>query len=278
MRLIRNLIFFSSTTLLLLSCGNESKTTAEGRQAKAPARLIEETASYAADSLTMQGFVAYSDSFEGKRPAVLVVHEWWGLNDYAKNRVRELARLGYVALAVDMFGNGQTADNPQQAMQLAGPFYENLPMAKRRFDAGLARLKAHPQVDTSKIAAIGYCFGGFIALNAAKQGTELDGVVSFHGSLGGVTPDKNLLKAKILVCHGAADGMVPEQEVAMFKKQMDSIGADYTFKAYPDSKHAFTNPNATEKGKKFNIDIAYNAEADKNSWNDMKDFFGKIFQ
>lgn len=158
------------------------------------------------------------------------------------------------------------------------PFYKDPQLLKTRFDAALAKLKTFPQVDTNNIAAIGYCYGGFVVLNAAKLGASLKGVVSFHGNLSGVAPDKKLLKAKILVCHGAADKFVTPQEVNNFKKQMDSVGADYTFKVYPNATHAFTNPASTETGKKFNMPIAYNAEADKNSWNDMKDFFSKLFK
>jgi dienelactone hydrolase len=209
---------------------------------------------------------------------VLVVHEWWGLNGYPKMRARKLAELGYVAMAVDMYGNGKTADNPDDAGKMAGPFYQDPQMAKSRFDAALNKLKTYPQVDTTNIAAIGYCFGGGIVLNTARLGENLKGVVSFHGTLVGTPADKNLLKAKILVCHGADDQFVKPQEVAKFKKQMDSIGADYTFKQYPNATHAFTNPDATASGQKFKIPIAYNAAADSASWNDMKSFFAKIFR
>jgi len=141
----------------------------------------------------------------------------------------------------------------------------------------LTMLKKLPQVDTNNIAAIGYCYGGFVVLNAAKQGSDLKGVVSFHGGLAGVQPSKDLLKADILICHGGADGFVPQPEVNAFKKGMDSIKASYTFKVYPDATHAFTNPEATAKGKQFSMPIEYNAAADTASWNDMKVFFNKIF-
>jgi dienelactone hydrolase len=151
-------------------------------------------------------------------------------------------------------------------------------MAKKRFDAALNKFKQYSQVDPTKIAAIGYCFGGGIILNNAKLGEDINGVVSFHGTLAGVPAKKGLLKAKILVCHGGADPFVPQKDVDQFKQQMDAIGADYTFKVYPGAKHAFTNPNATALGEKFHIPIAYNAAADSASWNDMKEFFGKIFK
>ena len=226
----------------------------------------------------MKGFVAYDSASTAKRPAVLIVHEWWGLNDYPKMRARELAKLGYVAFAMDMFGDGKTVDNPDAAGKIATPFYKNPQKAKARIDAALATLKSMSQTDTSKIAAIGYCFGGGMVLNAAKLGENVNGVVSFHGMLAGVPPKKELLKAKILVCHGAADQFVKQPEVDQFKKQMDSVGADYTFKAYPDAGHAFSNPNSTNVGKQFNIPIAYNAAADSASWKDMKSFFDRIFK
>ncbi|HEX5653842.1 MAG TPA: dienelactone hydrolase family protein, partial [Chitinophagaceae bacterium] len=223
-------------------------------------------------------YVVYDENKEGPRPAVVVIPEWWGLNDYIKGRAKKLAELGYIALAMDMYGDGKTADNPDSAGKLATPFYQKPQMAKARFDAALAKLRSYPQADSSKLAAMGYCFGGGMVLNLARLGENLKGVVSFHGSLLGTPADKNLLKADILVCHGAADPFVPQSEVDQFKQQMDSIGARYTFKAYEGATHAFTNPNATAVGEKFKIPIAYNAAADTASWKDMKDFFNTIFK
>ena len=262
------------TIIISLSACNNNDKKAETKEPK----LHEENITYSADSVTMNGFVVYDENKEGPRPAVLVVHEWWGLNDYAKMRAKELARLGYIAMAVDMYGNGKTADNPTDAQNLAMPFYQNPQMAKSRFDAALNKFKSYSQTDGNKIAAIGYCFGGGVLLNTARLGEDIKGVVSFHGSLVGTTPDKNLLKAKILVCHGAEDKFVLPPEVAQFKKQMDSIGADYTFKQYSDATHSFTNPNSTAMGQKFNLPIAYNAAADSASWKDMKEFFDRIFK
>lgn len=259
------------------SC-NSNESTKE-KAAITPAQKIkEEMVSYSADSVTMNGFVAYDESSVKKRPVVLVVHEWWGLNDYAKSRAKKLAELGYLAMAVDMYGNGQQADNPETAGKMATPFYQNPAMAKARFDAALAKLKTMAIADTTQIAAIGYCFGGAQVLNMARLGSPLKGVVSFHGNLVGVSPDKKLLTANVLVCHGEADPFVPASEVAQFKKQMDSVGATYTFKGYAGASHAFTNPDATAMGTKFSIPIAYNAAADSSSWNDMKVFFGQIFK
>jgi dienelactone hydrolase len=281
-------IFFPALMLALLvaSCNsNDSKSstdksedTTTANQSAMTTQLKEENITYTADTVTSNGYIVYDAAKEGKRPAVLVVHEWWGQNDYVRNRAKQLAELGYIAMAVDMFGGGKTADNPKDAEALAMPFYQNPQMTRTRLEAAMNKLKTYPQADTASLAAIGYCYGGFVVLNAAKLGAPLKGVVSFHGNLSGVQPRKDLLKANILVAHGAADPFVPEAEVAAFKKSMDSIGANYTFKAYPNATHAFTNPVATETGKKFNIPIAYNGAADTASWNDMKTFFGTIFK
>jgi dienelactone hydrolase len=265
-------------TSFFASCNNSgSSATNNTTDSSAGSELKEENVTYSTDSVTMNGYIVYGDSVQGKRPAVLVVHEWWGLNDYAKSRARQLADLGYVAMAVDMYGNGQTASTPQEAGNLAGPFYQNPQLTEKRLNAAIAKLKTYPQVDTSKIAAIGYCYGGFVVLNAAKLGADLDAVVSFHGNLGGVKPNKDSLKAKLLVLHGEADPIVKPEEVAQFRKQMDSIGADYKFVSYPNAKHAFTNPAADSVENKFHIGVGYNAEAAEKSWEEMKQFLRNVF-
>jgi dienelactone hydrolase len=266
--------------IFLSSCNSNEKEADKSEtnktEIKAP-KLKEETVNYKIDTLNMASYVVYDENIEGKRPAVLVVHEWWGLNDYIKRRARMLADMGYIAMAVDMYGNGRMGNNPDEAGKLAMPYYQHPDMAKKVFDAAVEEFKKNPNVDQSKIAGIGYCFGGGVLLNLARMGEPLNGVVSFHGSLVGTPADKNLTKAEILVCHGEADSFVPKAQVDMFKKQMDSIGKSYTFKSYPGATHAFTNPGATELGKKFKMPIEYNAAADTASWNDMKDFFGRIF-
>jgi dienelactone hydrolase len=240
--------------------------------------LKEEVVTYISNGVSLKGFVVYDQSIQGKRPAILVVPEWWGLNDYAKNRARQLAELGYIAMAIDVYGDGITASNPQQAQELASPFYKNPQLAKSRLDAALSKVKEFKQTDSTNLAAIGYCFGGSVVLNSAKLGINLKGVVSFHGGLTGVPATKNLLKAQILVCHGANDKFVPEKDVADFKHSLDSIGAEYIFKVYPNATHAFTNPDATKTGKQFNMPIEYNEAADKASWIEMKNFLANIFK
>ena len=270
----------SLIVFLVINCVecNNTENSAEKKPEAMKPKLKEENITYTGDSITMNGFVVYDESKEAARPAVLVVHEWWGLNDYTKMRARELAKLGYIAFALDMYGEGRQANDPGAAQKMAEPFYKDPQMAKTRFDAALNKLKTYPQADSNRIAAIGYCFGGTQVLNMAKMGDNLKGVVSFHGGLAGVIPQKNLTKADVLVCHGADDQFVPQAQVDQFKKQMDSVGASYTFKAYAGATHAFSNPQATEIGKKFNLPIAYNAAADTASWSEMKSFFGKIFK
>lgn len=264
---------------LVMACNNSSDKKKE-TEMKAP-KLKEENITYTApglDSLKLDGYIVYDENIEGKRPAILVVHEWWGLNDYAKKRARDLASLGYIAMALDMYGNGRKGNNPEEAGKLATPFYQNPASAKPLFEAAMNKLKSYPQADGNKVAAIGYCFGGAQVLNMARMGEDLKGVVSFHGNLMVVPANKDLLKAQVLVCHGADDEFVPQTEVDQFKKQMDSIGAKYTFRAYAGATHAFTNPDATANGEKFKIPIRYNAAADTASWNDMKEFFNTIFK
>lgn len=272
-------IFISSAAAVSCnqqSSNTETNTTKDAVSAKAFA-IKEEPVTYSVGGKNYNGYVTYDSNQAGKRPAVLVVHEWWGLTNYPRSRAKQLAELGYIAMAVDMYGDGKTAADPKEAQALATPYYKDPTLAKTMLDAAIKTLKTFPETDTSKMAAIGYCYGGFIVLNAAKLGVDLKGVVSFHGDLSGVPVNKNLLKAKILVCHGEADKFVTKEAVEAFKKSMDSAGVDYTFKSYPGASHAFSNPGATELGKKFNLPIEYNAAADTASWNDMKNFFVKIF-
>ena len=236
-----------------------------------------EEVAYTDGSNTLKGYVAYDEKKQGKRPAILVVPEWWGNNDYTRIRVRMLAELGYIAIAVDMYGDGKIAANPTDAQTYATPFYKDPKLGKSRIEAAIRKIKSYPQTDASKLAAIGYCFGGSMVLNAAKMGLDLKGVVSFHGGLAGVPATLGNTKAKILVCHGGADNYISDAEIKNFKDNLDVVKAPYSFKVYEGATHAFSNPVATEIGKKFNMPIEYNEAADKQSWNDMKDFFKTIF-
>ncbi len=189
-----------------------------------------------------------------------------------------LAELGYTALAVDMYGKGKTADHPKDAGAFAGEVRKNMNMASARFEAAKNLLSMHKTTDGNRIAAIGYCFGGGIVLEMARRGMDLDAVVSFHGGLGTQSPAQSgMVKAKVLVCNGEADPFVKAEEVTAFKKEMKNAEVDFEFKSYPGAKHAFTNPAADENGKKFNIPLAYNEAADKQSWSDMQTFLKQAF-
>jgi dienelactone hydrolase len=237
------------------------------------------TVQYSAGGVVMKGYLAYDKNINGKRPGVLIVHEWWGLNDYVRKRARMLAEMGYTALAVDMYGEGKQAKHPDDASKFSSELMKNFGTAKARFMAAIDFLKKQPVVDQDKIAAIGYCFGGGIVLNMARQGVDLKGVASFHGSLTAIKPaEKGTVKAKILVLHGADDKFVTPEQVEAFKHEMKAAGADFRFIAYPGAVHSFTNPEADTYAKKFNIPIAYNKEADKKSWEELRKFLDMIFK
>ena len=234
---------------------------------------------YTADGLEMIGYLAYDENIHGRRPAVLVVHEWWGLNDYARLRARMLAELGYTALALDMYGGDKVASHPEDAQKFSSALMKNFDLAKARFMAGMAFLKNQPTIDPTRVAAIGYCFGGGIVLNMARQGLDLKGVASFHGNLTSVNPAQpGAVKAKVLVLHGGADKFSTPEQIEAFKKEMTAAGADFRFITYPGALHSFTNPEADAMGKKFNMPIGYNAQADKQSWDELKKFLETIFR
>jgi dienelactone hydrolase len=207
-----------------------------------------------------------------------VVHEWWGHNDYVRERARMLAQLGYTALALDMYGDGKQADHPDDAGKFSSEVRANMPQAEQRFRAALAVLRNHSTVDGERVAAIGYCFGGGVVLEMARRGVDLMGVVSFHGSLGTDRPaEKGDIHARILVLNGADDPFVPPEQSKAFRAEMNKAGADYRFIDYPGAVHSFTNPQADSFGKRFDMPLAYNAEADRQSWAEMQRFFSKLF-
>lgn len=274
------LLFLILAMAFLSACKDVSNKAEKKESAEIQKSSVkEENVSYNADSVALNGFVVYDTSIKTPLPVVLIVHEWWGLNDYVKSRARQLAGMGYLAMAVDMYGNNQIADNPKDASGLAGPIYDHPQGAKARFDAALKKIKSYSVADTNRMVAIGYCFGGSMVLNFARLGEkDLKAVVSFHGNLEGVPTTQTVRSIPLLVCHGEADKFVNASEVKTFKRQMDSVKAHYTFKSYPNATHAFTNPTSTETGKKFNIPIEYNQAADTNSWNDMKAFFSEVLK
>lgn len=230
------------------------------------------------DGTQLIGYYAYDDAIQGQRPGVVVVHEWWGLNDYAKRRARELAGLGYSALAIDMYGGGKHTEHPKDAQAFMQAALANSDAAKARFIAGLELLKAQLQTNPAQLAAIGYCFGGKVVLDAARQSVPLAGVASFHGALGTATrATPGSIKGKILVEHGGADSMVSAADVEALKQELTLAGADYQFVVQPGAKHSFTNPDA-DAHKGHGLDVGYNKQADERSWADLKAFLHSIFQ
>lgn len=246
--------------------------------AYAASKTVGKSVDYKIQDVTFKGYLTYDENLVGRRPGVLVVHEWWGLNEYARKRAQMLAELGYTALAVDMYGDGKTAMHPDDAGRFSSELMKNFNVAKARFLASMDFLKQQPTVDQTKIAAIGYCFGGGVVLNMARQGADVKGIASFHGNLTAVKPAQpGMVKAKVLVLHGADDRFIKPEQIDAFKKEMSDAKVDYQFISYPGAVHSFTSPDADALGKKFNMPIAYNADADKKSWDELKVFLKKIF-
>lgn len=244
----------------------------------AVAALQSKEVTYSGGGAKMKGYIAWDDSFQGKRPGVLVVHEWWGHNAYARKRADMLAALGYVAMAVDMYGDGKTADHPKDAAAFMQEATKDPDDAAARFRAAEKILKKEKITDTSRLAAIGYCFGGAVVLNMARGGEELRGVASFHGALGAWEPAQpGAVKAKVLAMTGGDDSMVPPESVANFEREMLVAGADARVITYPGAKHSFTNPAADGLAKRFNMPIGYNAEADQASWAELQTFLREVF-
>jgi dienelactone hydrolase len=256
----------------LLLCAVLATTGCRGQKgtenpASVAAAITTREVSYTSGSTPLKGFIAYPAGAE-KRPGVLIVHEWWGLNDYVRKRATQLAQQGYVAMAIDMYGEGKHTSHPEQAQAFIRAAMSNAEEAKARFKAAQDLLGSDPRADRERLAVIGYCAGGAIALNMARAGdNELDLVASFHGNLATQSPmAKGAYKGKIFVAQGGADPFVPAEQVAAFKKEMDTANADLELVEYPGAKHGFTNPEATESGRKSGLPLAYDAEADQKSW------------
>jgi dienelactone hydrolase len=244
----------------------------------AQAALVTKDITYQDGDTKLVGHYAYDDANKGPMPGVVVVHEWWGNNDYSKHRAEQLAGLGYAAFAIDMYGDGKTVDNPTDATKISKPFYDDRSLMLRRAEAGLKTLEAQPEVDKSRLGVIGYCFGGAVALQVARSGEDVKGVVSFHGNLSTSEPaEAGRVKAQVLALNGGDDKFVSKEERDNFTKEMTKAGVTFRTVDYPGAVHAFTNPAATDIGKKFNIPVAYNESADKQSWDEMKKFFATLF-
>jgi len=245
-----------------------------GLTSSAGAALKTQTVDYKQGDTVLEGYLSYDDTFTGKRPGVLVVHEWKGLNGYAKRRADMLAHLGYVAFAADIYGKGVRPESIPDAAAISGKFKADRPLLRARVNAGLDVLKSQPNVDASQLAAIGYCFGGTAVLELGRSGADVKGIVSFHGGLSSPTPqDAKNIKAKVLALHGAADPFVKPDEVAAFEKEMTDANVNYRLIKYPGAMHGFTNPDNqnTPPG------ALYNEAADKASWIEMQKFFKEIF-
>lgn len=280
---MKNLIVLILTLpLAIISCKTESKDKAASKQTSTiqkedPVSIVGEEITYETDSTLMRGYVAHNSAIDEERPGIIVVHEWWGHDDFARKKAEKLAELGFVALAVDMYGQGKTANHPEEAMAFSSKVMKNFDTAKARFEAAVETLKADKNVDNNKISAIGFCFGGSVALSMANTGANLDAVAVFHSGLGlPVMPNENL-KAKLLIQNGAEDMMITDEQISTFKSQLDDVNADYEYIAYEGVKHSFTNKKADSLGKKYNLPLAYDKEAAEKSWEKMTLFLEKTY-
>jgi dienelactone hydrolase len=257
------------TKLLVAGAACATATTA---MAKVQSKEIE----YRQGDTVLQGFLAWDDAAKGKRPGVLVVHEWWGHNAHARAQATRLAKAGYVGFALDMFGKGKVATHPKDAMAFVQEATKDPEVAAARFDAALDVLKQQPQVDPEKIGAFGYCFGGGVALEMARAGRDLDAVVTFHGSLrpGAGPAEPGKVKPAILVQTGGSDPMVTREQVQQLEDELKGAGVDVKVITYPKAKHAFTNPDADKAGMEG---LAYDAQADRQSWDAAMKFVKRVF-
>ncbi|MFK7951756.1 MAG: dienelactone hydrolase family protein [Ekhidna sp.] len=262
---------------LAIACSNpqKEKTSNEVEKAEAP---IGET-SYKADTTELKGYFAFDQKSEEKQPGVLVIHEWWGHNEHSRERADMIADFGYVAFALDMYGDGKNTNHPEGAQKFMMSVVSNMDVAKTRFESALKQLKNHPNVDPERIGVVGYCFGGTIAMSMANAGYDLDVVGAFHAGLGlPIMPDSaGVVKAKILIANGADDPWVSDQQIEDFKMVMDKAEVDYNYISYEGATHAFTNKGADAIGEEHGLPLAYNAAADSASWEQMKILFKEVF-
>ena len=279
--LLITLIFSLSACENAKQAGDAAKEAVEKvEEAVSTKNIVTKPIDYDVDGVKFQGYLAYDANIEGKRPGILVIHEWWGLNPYAKKRAEMLAEEGYTAFALDMYGDGKLADHPEDAQKFMMEVISDMPVAVKRFDAAMSILKSQPTVEANSIAAIGYCFGGAVVLQMAKTGNkDLKGVASFHGALESMyTPKEGEVQAEILILHGKDDPFTPRDRIEVFIKELEDSGAKFEFIEYEGAVHSFTVEGADEKGKAFGLPLAYNKAADEGSWAKMKEFFDRIFQ
>jgi len=270
---------------LAVSCGNPDSASNESTEEitetieVAEPKIVGKEVTYEGDSIIMKGYIAYDENVEGPRPGVIIVHEWWGHNEHTRNSAEKLAKAGYVAFALDMYGEGAQADHPQDAQAFAGAVMQDFDGAKARFNAALDVLRSNNNTNADEIAAVGYCFGGGVVLNMARQGADLDAVATLHGNIGAIEPAQpGSVKGKILVMNGEDDPFVSAEAIDAFKAEMEVAGVDYEFVNYPGAIHAFTNPESTTKGEEFDLPLAYNKEADEKSWMKLEEFLATVFK
>ena len=246
--------------------------------AVAEAEIITKEVSYQVQDTSLRGYLAYQADADTKHPAVLVVHEWWGHNAYARKRAEMLAELGYVAFALDMYGEGKVAEHPDDAKKFMQEALANQDTLHKRFNAAITLLQQQENVDAKNIAAIGYCFGGGVVLNMARAGTDLKGVVSFHGSLSTKTPaEAGNVRAKVVVFHGSNDAFIPEEQVKAFEQEMTAAKVDYELIVYEGVEHSFTNPEADRFAEQYSMPLSYDEEADQHSWEQMQKYLAEMF-
>jgi len=246
------------------------------KKVNAKAGLRREVIEYKHGGEAMEGYLAFEGAGKGERPGVIVVHAWMGLDAYAKKRTEQLAKLGYIAFAIDMYGKGVRARDVEEAARLASMYRADRPLMRSRANAGLDVLKKHSATDAKRTAAIGYCFGGGVTLELARSGADIAGVVSFHGNLDTPNPeDARNIKGKVLILHGADDPIVPPDQVIAFQDEMHKANADWQMVIYGRAVHAFTDPGA---GNDPSRGAAYDEKADRRSWEAMNAFFAEIFK
>lgn len=272
-------LMFVLGLIVFASCKSKSEQTPKSNEVseELPVEIKGEEVIYASDSTNLKGYIAFDSNATEKRPGVLIVHEWWGHNNYVRQRADMLAELGYTALAVDMYGDGKLAEHPEDAGKFAMSVMSNLPEATARFNAAMDLLKSHASVDGEKTAAIGYCFGGSVVLTMANSGADLDAVAAFHSGVQLPIMPSTDLKAKVLVCNGADDPFISAESITAFKHALDSVNADYKYIAYPGVLHSFTSKEADANGKKFDLPLAYDADADAKSWASLQELFEEAF-
>ncbi|WP_421772968.1 dienelactone hydrolase family protein [Gracilimonas sp.] len=267
---MKKLLLLAPVLFLIAACGRSEYSTNQ-------VNVVGQEISYSTDEITMNGYISQNENNFDKRPGVLVVHEWWGHDEHARKAADELAKLGYVALAVDMYGGGKQADHPDDAMKFSNNVMSNFDTSKARFNAALETLKNRGNVDSTQIGAIGYCFGGSVILAMANSGSDLDGVAAFHAGLQLPVMPQEGLTSRILILNGADDPFVTEEHVSNLTNAYEEVNADYEYISYDGALHAYTNPTADSLGKKFDLPLAYNAQADSLSWKEMKEFLNETF-